>query len=132
MGNKAGLSGACLFFMGRKSTNANEVQPVTLSAYNRRMLRSLLLFISLLVSSVVVVMPAYSYGQSAAKKSSATRDGEAQHALGLAESGHCTQALPALKKLIRQVTDKDLKKRIGLDGAHCAMHHNLPYDALDI
>jgi predicted Zn-dependent protease len=70
-------------------------------------------------------------GQNAAKKPSAPAEGEAQRALSLAESGHCTQALPALKKLIRQTADKDLKKRIGLDGVHCAMTHNLPYESLD-
>ena len=58
-------------------------------------------------------------------------EGEAQRAANLAEGGHCTQALPLLKKAIRQVTDRDLKKRLGLDGVHCAMTHDVPYDSLD-
>jgi predicted Zn-dependent protease len=94
-------------------------------------MRSLRFFIFLLFSSAAIVMPAYLYGQNAAKNPSAATQGEAQRALSLAESGHCTQALPALKKLIRQTADKDLKKRIGLDGVHCAMTHNLPYESLD-
>jgi tetratricopeptide (TPR) repeat protein len=49
----------------------------------------------------------------------------------LAESGHCVEALPLLKKSIRQTADRDLKKRIGLDGLHCAMTHNQPYESLD-
>jgi tetratricopeptide (TPR) repeat protein len=39
--------------------------------------------------------------------------------------------LPLLKRGIRQVTDRDLKKRIGLDGLHCAMTRDTPYDSLD-
>jgi tetratricopeptide (TPR) repeat protein len=54
-----------------------------------------------------------------------------QHAMSLAESGHCAEALPLLKKSIHQVTDRDLKKRIGLLGLNCAMTHNAPYDSLD-
>jgi len=36
-----------------------------------------------------------------------------------------------LKRSIRQTTDKDLKKRIGLDGLRCAMTRTTPYEALD-
>src|SRR5205085_943244 len=56
-----------------------------------------------------------------ARKNPAAGPAAAEHAATLAENGHCTEALPLLKKSIRQVTDKDLKKRIGLDGVHCAM-----------
>jgi tetratricopeptide (TPR) repeat protein len=56
---------------------------------------------------------------------------DAQHAVNLAESGHCAEAMPLLKKSIRQTTNRDLKKRIGLVGVHCAMTHNTPYDSLD-
>jgi len=54
-----------------------------------------------------------------------------QRAMSLAESGHCAEALPLLKKSIHQVSDRDLKKRIGLLGLNCAMTHNAPYDSLD-
>src|ERR1700721_4084066 len=54
-----------------------------------------------------------------------------QRGMSLAESGHCAEALPLLKKSIHQVTDRDLKKRIGLLGLNCAMTHNSPYDSLD-
>jgi len=54
-----------------------------------------------------------------------------QRAVALAESGHCVEALPLLKKSIRQVTDRDLKKHIGLLGLNCAMRHNAASDALD-
>lgn len=83
-----------------------------------------------LFSFLVIVTPAHMFAQSAAK-SSAAAGGEAQRALSLAESGHCAEALPLLKKTIRQATDKDLKKRLGLDGLHCAMTHKVPYESLD-
>jgi len=54
-----------------------------------------------------------------------------QQAITLAESGRCTEALPLLKKSIRQAVDRDVKKRIGLLGLNCAMTHNAPYDSLD-
>jgi tetratricopeptide (TPR) repeat protein len=108
---------------------------VTLSAYNRRMLCSprvpaLFLFLPLLLMA-----PAGAHGQDATKKSSAPAAGDPQRALNLAESGHCTEALPLLKKAIRQASgstnNKDLKKRIGLEGVHCAMTHDVPYESLD-
>jgi tetratricopeptide (TPR) repeat protein len=56
--------------------------------------------------------------------------GATERAVSLAESGHCAEAMPLLKKSIRQIADKDLRKRIGLDGVHCAMTHNAPYESL--
>jgi tetratricopeptide (TPR) repeat protein len=53
-----------------------------------------------------------------------------ERAINLAESGHCTEALPLLKRSMRQVADKELKKRAGLDGLHCAMTHNAQYESL--
>jgi tetratricopeptide (TPR) repeat protein len=84
-----------------------------------------------LLSILVFLVPSKMHAQSVPKSSAAAAQGEAQRAANLAESGHCTQALPLLKKAIRQVTDKDLKKRLGLDGLHCAMTHDAPYDSLD-
>ena len=54
-------------------------------------------------------------------KSSTTAVISPNHAAELAESGKCSEAFPVLKKAIHQVADKDLKKRIGLDGVHCSM-----------
>jgi tetratricopeptide (TPR) repeat protein len=72
-----------------------------------------------------------SSGQTVKENPSAAGKSVAQRAADLAENGHCTEALPLLKKSIRQVTDQDLKKRLGLDGVHCAMTHNQPYESLD-
>jgi tetratricopeptide (TPR) repeat protein len=49
----------------------------------------------------------------------------------LAENGHCVEALPELKKNAPHVPDKELKRRAGLDGVHCAMTLNRPEEALD-
>jgi tetratricopeptide (TPR) repeat protein len=82
------------------------------------------------LGALFLLVPIGCYGQ-AANKSTATSGGDVQHALELAENGHCAQALPALKKAIHQVSGADLRKRIGLDGIHCAMTRNAPYESLD-
>jgi len=56
---------------------------------------------------------------------------EADRAVKLAEGGHCTEALPLLRKSIRQSVNRDLKKRVGLYGLRCAMTHSTPYDSLE-
>lgn len=72
------------------------------------------------------------FAQEPAKERSGVRGASvAGHAVSLAEGGHCSEALPLLKKAIRQVADRDLKKRIDLLGLNCAMTHNQPYESLD-
>src|ERR1700690_4067104 len=72
-----------------------------------------------------------SRAQVAKKNSPSVGQDTLQRATSLAESGHCAEALPLLKKSIHQVTDRDLKKRIGLDGLHCAMTGNVPFESLE-
>lgn len=45
---------------------------------------------------------------------------QAEHAASLSEAGHCSEALPALTKSIAPLTDRELQKRVGLDGVRCA------------
>jgi tetratricopeptide (TPR) repeat protein len=84
-----------------------------------------------------LILPAFLLTSAAAsvqatkKSSGSTAPDAAQRATSLAESGHCAEALPLLKKSIHQVTDRDLKKRIGLDGLHCAMTGNAPFESLE-
>jgi tetratricopeptide (TPR) repeat protein len=54
-----------------------------------------------------------------ASKSAAVTPAAAEHAASLAESGHCVEALPLLLKSAH-VADKELQKRVGLDGVRCA------------
>jgi tetratricopeptide (TPR) repeat protein len=51
---------------------------------------------------------------------------QARDSLGmsLAESGHCEEALPYLKKAPSRAPDKDVKRTIGLDSVRCAMAVN--------
>jgi tetratricopeptide (TPR) repeat protein len=84
-------------------------------------------FLSVFLLTNVAVSPA-----QVAKKSPVSSEPElVQRATSLAESGHCSEALPLLKKSIHQVTDRDLKKRVGLDGLHCAMTGNVPFESLE-
>jgi tetratricopeptide (TPR) repeat protein len=100
---------------------------MTVTAYNRQMPRFVRILFLFAFATAIVLMPVDGRGQNAAKNSAA---GETQRAVALAESGHCKEALPLLRRAIHQVTDKDFKKRLALDGLHCAMTHD-SYEALD-
>jgi tetratricopeptide (TPR) repeat protein len=84
-------------------------------------------FANIVVLTLLAVIASHAQSQ---KNVSGTRS-EGERATSLAESGNCAQALPLLRKLVRPTTDKVLKKRMALDGLHCAMTHNLPYESLD-
>lgn len=53
-----------------------------------------------------------------------------QRVIKLAETGHCAEALPSLKKSLAQVADKELKRNVSINGVHCAMSLNQPDAAL--
>ncbi len=55
----------------------------------------------------------------------------AHRATSLAESGQCSEALPALKKSVGSIRDKGLRREIGLDGVRCAMKLGQTEAALD-
>ncbi len=105
-----------------------------ISAYNRRMgvgLESCFRFcVRSLLWWCVLATAGLGWAQTPAK-AKATAGSEAGRAVTLAESGHCAEALPLLTKAIRQAAAPDLKKRIGLDGLHCAMTHDVPYESLE-
>lgn len=44
-----------------------------------------------------------------------------QKALGLAEKGHCQQALPTLRRAVSRVTDKQLRYNVAMAMVRCAM-----------
>jgi tetratricopeptide (TPR) repeat protein len=86
------------------------------------------------VSLAVSVLLAGGSGAQSPSKNSigpAPAASSSQRAVSLAETGHCTEALPLLRKSIHQVTDPDLKKRIGLLGLNCAMTQKGSYAALE-
>lgn len=103
------------------------------SMYNFAMTRNLglfatLAFAGLLACSTLAQAPAKSSPPAASQAQSLSA---AQHAVALAESGKCSEALPLLKKAVHQATDREAKKRLGLLGLNCAMTHGAPYDSLD-
>jgi len=55
-----------------------------------------------------------------ASKPAAVAPAVAEHAATMAESGHCIEALPLLARAVPHITDKELQKRVGLDGVRCA------------
>ena len=61
-----------------------------------------------------------SRAQVPAKSAIAVTPAAAEHAATLAESGRCVEALPTLAKAAGHLTDKELQKRVGLDGVRCA------------
>ncbi|HTZ57312.1 MAG TPA: tetratricopeptide repeat protein [Acidobacteriaceae bacterium] len=66
-----------------------------------------------------------------AGKAAGVPSAAAQHAASLAESGHCQEALPQLTKTAARITDKDLQKRVSLDGVRCATALQQPDVLLD-
>src|SRR5258708_39167883 len=68
-----------------------------------------------------------------AKKPAAAADSSVVAGRGakLAETGHCAEAMPLLKKSFPQTSDKDLKLKLGFDAVRCAMTLNQPDVAVD-
>jgi tetratricopeptide (TPR) repeat protein len=68
-----------------------------------------------------------------AKKPATTSDSSSVAARGakLAETGHCAEAMPLLKKYFPLTTDKDLKLKLGFDAVRCAMTLNQGDVAVD-
>jgi Tfp pilus assembly protein PilF len=69
---------------------------------------------------LLMVAGARSTGQ-AVSKPAADSSSIARSASALAESGRCAEAMPSLKKSIAQLKDRELRRKIGLDGVRCAM-----------
>ena len=67
---------------------------------------------------------------SQATQAKAAAPSTIERGISLAENGHCEEALPLLKKSIRQITDRESLKRAGLDGLRCAMTHKAYLDSL--
>ena len=89
-------------------------------------------YISVLQLSSFLVVFSILHLQAQASKPSSPPNllSSAQRAIHLAESGHCQEAIPLLKKVIAQISDKDLKRTAGLDGVRCAMGSN-QFDAAE-
>ena len=53
-------------------------------------------------------------------KTTSTSPNAAEHAASLAENGQCAEALPLLSRAVAHLTDRELQKKVGLDGIRCA------------
>lgn len=71
------------------------------------------------------------FAQSPHKAPAAPSQSSTQEALKLAETGHCPEALPLLKRLQPQIADKDQKRRAGIDAVRCAMGLGQTADAVE-
>ncbi len=74
-------------------------------------------------SPLIFLLPAMSLLSSAqvsGKATAAVTPAAAEHAATLAESGRCAEALPVLAKSAAHIADKELQKRVSLDGVRCA------------
>jgi tetratricopeptide (TPR) repeat protein len=70
--------------------------------------------------SLPIAVGLASPAQVASKSSAANPAAAAEHAATLAESGRCPEALPGLAKSVAHLTDKELQKRVAIDGVRCA------------
>ncbi len=99
------------------------------SEYNRLM--HSYLSVGRLPCAIALAIAVAAAAMAQAGKPGAPPAAEVERAASLAESGHCPEALPLLKRAIRQNLSTELKKRIGLDGLRCAMSRSVPYESLD-
>jgi tetratricopeptide (TPR) repeat protein len=79
-----------------------------------------LLSLAPLLFGLAVVASAQVHTPARGKPAAVASAGGAEHAAALAESGHCAEALPSLTSTASHLTDRELQKRVGLDGVRCA------------
>lgn len=68
----------------------------------------------------LVIASSQGLGQTT-PKASVDPSVSARKATSMAESGQCAAALPGLEGSLHQVSERDLKRKVGLDGVRCAM-----------
>jgi tetratricopeptide (TPR) repeat protein len=89
-------------------------------------------FKTTLIGFLLALISAAAPAQVAKKAATtAVSSAVAERGAQLAESGRCAEALPPLKKSFPQISDKDLKLRIGFDAVRCAMTLNQADLAVD-
>lgn len=83
------------------------------------------------ICTLAALMLAACFTSIAQTSKSAAARLDPDRALSLASSGHCNEAIPLLRKIVRNTSDSETKKKAGLSGLHCAMTRNKPYEAID-
>ena len=72
------------------------------------------------VPLLIAFSTSFVLAQVASKTAPANATATAERAVKLAENGRCQEALPLLAKSVQQVSDKELQKRVAVDGVRCA------------
>jgi len=74
----------------------------------------------LIVFALAMTLPSAAQVSSKTTTPAPASSNAAEHAASLAESGHCSEALSPLSRSVAHISDKDLQKRVALDGIRCA------------
>src|SRR5205814_3933128 len=83
------------------------------------------------ISVFLVLVFLVPFTASSQDKPSPAASASVVQATKLSETGHCSEALPVLKRSASHVTDRELKRRAGLAGVRCAMNLNQPGQAIE-
>src|SRR5713226_10001649 len=86
---------------------------------------------TVLTGFLLALIAATTQGQVARKPATTADFSVAERGAKLAETGHCADAMPLLKRSFTQTSNKDLKIRIGFDAVRCAMTLNQSDVAVD-
>lgn len=79
---------------------------------------------------LIIISVAEAAAQSPSK-SGPEASSSARTASTLAENGRCSEALPSLRKVLGQIKDRELRRKIELNGVRCAMTLHQTGAALD-
>jgi tetratricopeptide (TPR) repeat protein len=74
---------------------------------------------------------AHTFGQTTRQTPSSEVASSTQRAIKLAQTGHCEEAVPALRKASQHLADKASKRTVAFAGVRCAMLLNQTEAALD-
>src|SRR6267154_370834 len=86
---------------------------------------------TILTGCLLALIVAGTQAQVAKKAATADSSPVAERGAKLAETGRCAEAMPLLKRSFPQISDKDVKLRIGFDAVRCAMTLNQDDLAVD-
>lgn len=84
-----------------------------------------------LLPLLIFVTVGGAFGQTAGQTPSAEDASSAQRAIKLAQTGHCEEAVPALKRTSQRIADKAVKRTAAFAGVRCAMLLNQVDAAID-
>jgi tetratricopeptide (TPR) repeat protein len=84
-----------------------------------------------LVLLLIFVTVAGAFGQTARQIPAGEEASSAQRAIKLAQTGHCEEAVPALKRTSQRISDKAVKRTAAFAGVRCAMLVNQVDAAVD-